>query len=170
MENIQQHRINISAPNLLNICVDQKTEGQISGRLYHCYRKDPVFFCDVVELVREAEELFDDLGFPQASTKTRSFAEEKNITATKSLSDNGSLTKTAGVNGNQKVKPEKVLTQQEIMEHMGKKGTFITNVRFRQSSTWQGEVYRTETSQVMRFSNTLDFIKIMDMEIKEDTI
>ena len=79
MEKIQQYKINISAPNLLNICVDQREEGKISGRLYHCYKKEPIVFCDVVELIREAEKLFDAIGFPQASTKTRSFTEKNTL-------------------------------------------------------------------------------------------
>jgi len=162
MEKLQQYKINISAPNLLNVCVDRKEEGKISGRLYHCYKKEAIVFCDVVELIREAEKLFDAIGFPQASTVTRSFVEAKNV------AEAGNITGTAGGKEGHKAKPEKVLTQQEIICNRGKKGTFVVHVRFRQSSTWQGDVCRMETEEVRRFSNTLDFIKIIDAEIEEE--
>jgi len=139
---MQIDHINMSAPNLLHVCVDQKTEGRICGRLYHCYRKEPILFGDVVELIREAEALFDALNYPQASTMSRRFGEGKGT----------------GTKG----KPEKVLTQQEILRNKGEKGTFIIHVRFRQSATWQGEICKVETGETSRFSNTLDCIKVLD--------
>ena len=142
---MQKGSINVSAPNLMNICIDEKADGKISGRLYHCYQQEPVFFCDVVELIREAEKLFDGIGFPQASTMTRSFAEAKGMVG-------------------EKEKLQKVRSQQEIIGYTGEKGTFITNIRFRQSSTWQGDVCCMETGEVRCFSNTLDFIKVLDAE------
>ena len=142
---MQKCNINISAPNLMNICIDQKAGGEICGRLYHCYQQEPVLFCNVVELIREAEKLFDGIGFPQASTMTRSFEETK------------------GTDGGVK-KPQKMREQQEILDYTGEKGTFITNIRFRQSATWQGDVYCVETGEMKCFSNTLDFIKVIDAE------
>ena len=70
MENKKQPQINISMPNLINICVDEKNNGEFSGRLYHCYGKEAEPFHNVVELLRKVEDLFDRICFPQASTKT----------------------------------------------------------------------------------------------------
>ena len=32
--------INISAPNLISVCVDASDRGEFSGRLYQCYSQD----------------------------------------------------------------------------------------------------------------------------------
>ena len=69
MSSVSNYKINISAPNLINICVDNNEQKEISGRLYHCYQEEPVLFANVVELIREIESLFDRIAFPQASTK-----------------------------------------------------------------------------------------------------
>ena len=70
MEQNKTLQINISMPNLINICVDEKEHGEISGRIYHCYDKEPMLFNNVVEMLRKIEDLFDRICFPQASTKT----------------------------------------------------------------------------------------------------
>ena len=147
MSKIQRDRINISAPNLLNICVDRKEGGDISGRMYHCYQEEPVLFQNVIELIREAEKLFDKIGFPQASTRSRSFGEKAEEIYAPSR------------------RPEKTVAQEQVVSHQGRRGTFVTSVRLRQNATWQGEFYWTEQEEIYRFSNTLDFIKQIDTAV-----
>ena len=77
MENNISSQINISMPNLINICVNEKEHGEIKGELYHCYAKDSVLFGNVIELLTIAEKLYDTICFPQASTKTRTFLESE---------------------------------------------------------------------------------------------
>ena len=144
MENKKQPQINISMPNLINICVDKKTHGEISGRLYHCYEKEPVIFGNIIELLKIAEDLFEKLGYPQASTKTRRFYETTEIIPM------------------QGIRPPKVTEQTEIIKYRGELGSFVTCVRFRQNSTWQGEVFWMERGIRRQFSNTLNFIKTLD--------
>lgn len=138
------NRINISAPNLVNICVDDNKHGEMSGRIYHCYSIEPMIFTNIIELLTKIEELFDVIGYPQASTKTRRFV-EKQI--------------------DRIPKPERVAKQVEIIEYKGEIGTFITNVKFRQNSTWQGEVFLVEKDQMQQFTNTLELIKKMDQAL-----
>ena len=133
--------VNFRTPNLINICVDQFNEGEIGGRFYHCYNQEPIQFANVVELLREAEKLFDDISFPQASTKTRSFVEKIQVQARRMQ------------------RPEPVVDQESVVSHNGELGTFVTTVKFRQNSTWQGEFYWLEGERAVKFSNTLDFIK-----------
>jgi len=147
MSEVQRRRINLSAPNLLNICVDEKNDGEIGGRIYHCYQKEPIVFHNVVELIRQAEKLFDMLGFPQASTRSRSFT-EKNEPVRMSPP-----------------RPEKILNQEEVAMFRGERGTFVTSVRMRQNSTWQGEFYWAEQDVIHKFSNTLEFLKGIDASV-----
>ncbi|HJC32937.1 MAG TPA: hypothetical protein H9934_12520 [Candidatus Anaerobutyricum faecale] len=55
--------------------------------------------------------------------------------------------------------------QNDIVSQKGKKGTFIITVKFRQNSTWQGELFWIERGEKQKFSSTLDLIKIIDGDL-----
>jgi len=145
----QQVKINLSAPNLVNVCTDRVCNGEISGRLYHRYSKEPIKFANVIELIKEMEGLYDAIGFPQASTKTRSFAEEPE-------------------RGENIKRPESVMHPEEVIANTGLLGTFIVHARFRQNSTWQGELYYMEQKESFTFLDILDFIKVIDNSLKQE--
>ena len=147
MGDVHQYRINLSAPNLVNVCIDNNENGDMSGRMYCCYDKEPVLFSSVIDLIREMENLFDAISFPQASTRTRMFRQNKE-----------------GNTGSQ-IKPAKVVPQEEIIKNTGRMGTFITSVRFRQNSTWQGDMFWVEEETVYRFTDSLEFIRNMDRAV-----
>lgn len=65
--------INISAPNLISVCVDTSDRGEFSGRLYQCYSEEPWCFENVVQLLHLMDKLYDCISYPQASTESRSF-------------------------------------------------------------------------------------------------
>ena len=65
--------INISAPNLISVCVDTSDRGEFSGRLYQCYSEEPWCFENVVQLLHLMDKLYDCICYPQASTESRSF-------------------------------------------------------------------------------------------------
>lgn len=141
----KEFRLNISPINLINICVDNKANGEISGRMYHCYTESAIPFASVVELITIAERLFEDLSYPQASTKTRTFEEKEEIQSISKL--------------------EKKVSQQDLMQYRGEKGTFILYVQFRQKSTWQGEVSWMEKEESFKFMNSLELLKIIDQVV-----
>ena len=144
MSAVQNYRMNIAAPNLMNICVDDRAGGELRGRIYHGYQEEPVSFANIIELIRGAEELFDRIAFPQASTKARTLVEnDKHRTMPAA-------------------RPERVLSPADVLNHAGKLGTFVTSVRFRQNATWQGEVFWVEKEMRQPFTNTLEFIKQID--------
>ena len=142
MEKKQQYQINFSAPNLVNVCVDKTCDGEMSGKLYHCYAKDAIPFSNVVELIRIVDQLFDSISYPQASTKARSFIEAEEQP--------------------RQQRPEKVVRNEELVQYRGALGTFMVFVKFRQNSTWQGEMVWMEQEEKKFFSNTLDLIKLVD--------
>lgn len=142
----QKSQINISAPNLVTVCVDEEKDGEMSGRLYHCYTKEAQRFSNVVQLLRKMEELFDALSFPQASTETRSFVAQE------------------------MPKPvilEKFTEQRELLTYRGEAGTFVIWVRFRQNSAWQGELFWMEQEKKEAFFSTLEFIKLVSNALTE---
>lgn len=148
MERERQCRVNLSAPNLVNICVDISGGGEMSGRLYHCYAKEPQRFSNVVQLLKLMEELFDGIAFPQASTMSRHFKEQ--------------------VKGEERIY-RKMREQKELFEYRGKEGTFITSVCYRQNSAWQGDVIWVEKERKEAFVSTLEFIKLISNWLASDT-
>lgn len=128
------------APNIINICIDKSEGGELEGRLYHCYTKEPRAFGNVTKMVEEMETLFDQIAFPQAATQAREF------TKTQHKSEE---------------KPAKVTTIEEVQSHRGREGSFLTYVKYRQKSTWQGEVRCLESDYSQCFSSELELLKIL---------
>lgn len=145
MKEVSEYKVNRSAPNLLNICIDQKQGEEWQGRIYHYYQKEAVPFNTIIEMIRRSEKLFDDIAFPQASTKTRSLVKVEVVS-----------------NPRIPARPERIVEAEEIMNHKGEIGTFITNVKFRQNAEWQGEMLWVEKDEKLFFSNTLELFKKLD--------
>lgn len=150
MSQINQRFVNISAPNLITICVNDRKEGEIQGEFYHYYSEEPIVFFSVLDLIRSMEALFDDLAFPQASTRPRSFLEQE----TKEF-----------VHPKRK---EKLISWEKLSDQSGKMGTFITCVKFRQRSSWQGDCYLKEQERKEFFSSTLEFIRLLDQTVEQE--
>ena len=149
MNQVSQNSVNISAPNLLTICVNDINEGDMQGEFYHYYSEKPVVFYSVLDLIRSMEKLFDDLAFPQASTRPRSLVEKR-------AEEDGEVNR-----------KEKLIPWNELLSHTGKKGTFITCVKFRQRSSWQGEIFLKEQERKVFFSSTLEFIRLLDQALNQ---
>lgn len=137
----QPYHINLSAPNLVNLCIDKRAGGEIFGRMYHCYQEESQEFTGILQMLSLMEQLYDRISFPQASTKTRYFIEPETCSR-----------RPLG----------KKKDQMEIIRHKGKLGTFITFVQYRQNSTWQGKIAWMERKKLYHFSSTLEFIRLMD--------
>ena len=145
MENRQNYPMNLSSPNLLNICIDENEHEEIRGRMFHCFSEEPIVFNNVVELMKKAEGFFDDISFPQAATQSRSFVEKTERKQPKYM--------------------KKVAEQAEIIKYRGALASFITIVKFRQNSTWQGELFWIEQERKSFFVNSLDFVKLIDQAL-----
>ena len=142
MEKHTEPQIALYTPNLVNICVDDDVDGNLSGRLYHCYTEEPWQFDDMVKLIQMMENFFDSIGYPQASTQIRNFL--KNMPQ-----------------GNC-VKLEKKTTQDDIIQYRGKKASFLVHVQYRQNSSWQGTVKWIEKDVVKTFQSELNLMKLIN--------
>ena len=156
MEQQELPRMNMSTPNLIVVCVDQMQEGDIGGRFYYCYEKEPVKFESIVELMTKADRFFDEIAFPQASTEARSFTEKKKGLESKAYN---------------KRRPERRVAVEEMLSHRGEKETFAVSVKFRQRSTWQGELLWLEESKKASFTNMLELLAQIDkvLLLRKDT-
>ncbi len=137
----QSYQISWYAPNFINMCIDNINDGELSGRIYHCYSKEPWKFTNILQLIELADDFFDKLEFPQASTSARSF------TSTQfSVVD----------------RLDKVQSPEDFIENRGQKGTFFLNVRYRQNSSWQGSVTWVEEQREQHFRSALELLKLID--------
>lgn len=137
----QSCQISWYAPNFINMCIDNINDGELSGRIYHCYSKEPWKFTNILQLIELADDFFDKLEFPQASTSARSF------TSTQfSVVD----------------RLDKVQSPEDFIENRGQKGTFFLNVRYRQNSSWQGSVTWVEEQREQHFRSALELLKLID--------
>ena len=137
----QSYQISWYAPNFINMCIDNINDGELSGRIYHCYSKEPWKFTNILQLIELADDFFDRLEFPQASTSARSFTS----------------TQFSGVD-----RLDKVQSPEDFIENRGQKGTFFLNVRYRQNSSWQGSVTWVEEQREQHFRSSLELLKLID--------
>lgn len=142
--------VNISAPNLLSICVDGMENDEIQGRIYHYYGEEPVRFESVLQMVRIMDRIYDTLVFPQSSTESRSFSKKRVVAA--------------GA-GNRGTKKEKQVSADSLLSQTGEIGTFVTNVKFRQCTTWQGEFFWKEKESKIFFNSTMEFVRRLDQAL-----
>lgn len=137
----QSYQISWYAPNFINMCIDNINDGELSGRIYHCYSKEPWKFTNILQLIELADDFFDRLEFPQASTSARSFTS----------------TQFSGVD-----RLDKVQSPEDFIENRGQKRTFFLNVRYRQNSSWQGSVTWVEEQREQHFRSALELLKLID--------
>ena len=142
----------IDAPNLLNICVDTGTEGEISGRVYSYYSQDPMVFSNVVQLLRYMESFYNRIRFPEAAVLLRNF--EKVPQACR------------------EAVPEYKVNREYIMSQKGTLASFCVYVQYRQNATWQGIICWEEQNRDVEFRSALEMIALIDnalLLLKEKT-
>lgn len=145
------YRIDISAPNLSCICIDETERGEYKGRIYHRYSNEAVSFQNSAQLIIILNRFFDDINYPQPSTIYRSLYTEKG---------------SSGGPSRQAVKM--VQTAEWALGHTGEVGTFFLHVRYRQNSTWQGRVIWKEGEESMIFGSVLELLRIINKSIENE--
>ena len=140
--------INISAPNLANICIDGINAKGYWGRIYHKYETGPQIFDDIRKLFRILENLFERSGYPQSSTQNRYFKEYSETKDKKEVSQ--------------------VTDIDQVLNQNGDLATFVVHVKHRQHSTWQGEVVWAEKNEKRTFRSALELLKLIDNALEDE--
>ena len=140
---IQVYRVNVSAPNLVSVCVDRVTNGCPCGRFYNKYKVGGARFGNVYELLKELENTCDLSNYPQSSTQERTFGIKR-----------GTM--------KEKKKAEQMVNANEILEKSGELATFVIHVKYRQNSTWQGDIFWAEKQEKCNFRSALELLKLID--------
>ncbi len=142
--------------NLINICVNDKRDGDFQGVLYHQYADEPISFDSVVKLLVVIEKLLDQWDFPQKSLEPRTFKLVANTRNTRrtNVEDELVIDKLQAAYGTR-----------NIQGYSGKLGSFIVQVIFRQNATWQGQVLISENNERKEFCSAMELLRIIDDNI-----
>lgn len=150
-----QYRINTSAPNLVAICIDHVSDGEYSGRLYHKYHNGAVSFQESGQMISILDQFFDEINYPQASTRYRSFQKQKRG---EEISDQ--------LWEDQEL--PQLMSAEELLKPQGTEATFMLHVQFRQNSTWQGRLVWVEEEAEESFCSVLELLKLLDGALMPD--
>lgn len=139
--------MNLASIPYYQICVDESSTENISGRMYCGIYPEGFDFSGVEALIFKMENIMDQIKFPEAAMEKRSFSNRKN---------------------NQNPPLKVALESQKQMRKfnpdlkMGVKATFIVQIQFRQKASWQGLVKWLEGNNTYKFESELEFLKILD--------
>ncbi len=144
----QQVRVNWSAPNFVNVCIDEQNEGELAGRFFHCYDKEPIKFAHFLEMFSRMEELFETIRYPQAKVYDRSFTGERETLSAK-----------------EKLQP--VWQSRAFGTERGRCATFYVVVKGRDHASWQGDIVWVEQEVSKSFRSARELLILMDQALSE---
>ncbi len=147
----------IGAPNGVVLCVDQSTECNKSGRLYHSYQAEAIRFQSMEQVIKLMDNFFDWLGYPFANMEPRKFETKK------AANERRDRVRTE----DRRKGLEKIMSDETLLRQHGDLGTFIIRVQHRQNSTWQGLVTWSEQNKTVAFRSLLELIKLIEGAIDE---
>ena len=149
---MDEKHVSLAVSSVVKLCFDGLGHGEWKGRLHTRYHEDPIPFRNASELLERMEQFYDWLGFPQASTKARSFQEIKDQRVTKDKKEHVI-----------------VMRQEDMDKQHGEKATFVVRVQYRQNATWQGQVTWTEENKTVAFRSALELLKLIDSTASDET-
>lgn len=141
--------VNITAPNLVVVCVDAVWDDEWSGRYYHRYAEQPMAFASTLELLLGLDLFYDQICFPKATLKWRSFGQDD------------------AIEENEESKPIPVWEAEAILEHKGDLATFVVHVQHRQNATWQGKIVWLNRDEEVYFRSALEMVRLMNQAVEE---
>lgn len=143
--------LNKNSPNVLSICVDEDDDSKKEISVYSCFLERVLQFDELSQVILAIDELFENINFPQSSTKERSFFKTNEQADARKES-------------------KQYMSPKEITEQKGSKGTFVVHVQYRQNATWQGSVVWAEKNITKNFRSALELLKLIDGALDETDI
>ena len=126
------------------MCIDRNQDGEIGGKIYNRYSKEPEEFDNVVQMIRNLENFYNRISFPQSSMQLREFTKEEIIC------------------NQEQEEFREFLDEDFLLDRKGIYATFLVAVRFRQNATWQGEIYWMEKKKEEKFKSVLELLILID--------
>ena len=162
MEDRHNGWLALHSPNIVNLCMDSYGGKEQQGRLYHLYTAEAVPFSSLLEAMDRMDRLYDMLDLPQACTRLRSFQENRG----ERKKDRAEGKETIALPERGKKDIKRVETFDKVTEHRGKDATFLIRVKYRQNSSWQGEVTWVDGQKREYFRSALELIRLIDSALE----
>ncbi len=140
----------IYGKNLVCICVESDENNDIQGVMWTPYEEDGIAFKSAYDLVMQMDYLYDDWDFPQRTTSYRSFCKKDK---TKDFHNPNSIRKREPI--------------RSLKSFKGEKATFLVQVKFRQHSSWQGQVLWAEKKKKSHFRSVLELMKLFESALEQ---
>ena len=133
-------------PNAVILCFDEPIrQGLFRGRMYHAFHEGAYEVVSFEEVIHLMGRLFDDIQFPRANIRDRSFFAKEQPEGQKGRSGK-----------------EKIMADKELLSKHGDIATFIVRVQQRQNSSWQGRVTWVDENKTVTFRSILELIKLIE--------
>ena len=137
---------------LLGILIHERKEGDFQGEILQQYSEERTAFFSTMDLIKKMEAFYDEWDYPEASSRERSFKKREKY----SYPDRRGKKRLVEEAGD--------LEKFPIVEARGSKGSFFVHTKFRQRTSWQGDVYHGESGDAYSFSSVLHLFRIMERE------
>ena len=140
--------------------VQKQPDGQVCGSIHNLYLEQVQPFCGLAKAILQMDAIMDALDCPQTSAEHRSFQlpnrELKNDTAAQRNAYQQWL------QGGTKVVQQywRAQSLEEESPYTGE--TFYIHVRFRQHSSWQGQVSWKRGKKEVAFRSVLELLPLLD--------
>ncbi len=143
-------KMHLFAANLVVVGIDDNSNADYSGRIWNKFHKEPRHFVNLVDMIQKIDDFLDELDFPQRAMEQRSFTQDG---MKEDVRDR---------------RMQKGFVVEEIDQNRGTQGTFIVQVKYRQNSTWQGQVNWADKNKTVYFRSALELIKLIDNALGEE--
>ena len=140
----------IYGKNLICVCVNEASERDINGVLWTPYEEEPLPFNSGYEMIMLMDRLYDNWDFPQRTTSYRTFGKKDK---TKDYHNPNSIRKREPI--------------RTLKSFRGEKATFLIHVKFRQNTSWQGQVLWAERKKKVYFRSVLELLKLVGTALKQ---
>ncbi len=140
-----------------------QTAGVCTGTIHNLYQEQQQSFTGLADAVLKIDGMMDDLGAPQAAEQRRSFAKRE-----KKLHNDTAQQRERYQQWRQE-KPKLVRQFWQPESFQAEEGSalvFFVRVRFRQHSSWQGDVAWRNGGRRIQFRSVLELLHLMQSALE----
>lgn len=133
--------------NAVRVCIDERKDGNLAGRVFGTMLAEPLIFRDFSELMLGIDAAFDKQGLPQAFQTKRTF---------KKGGEKQALTYHSA--------PPVYCPPERVLAASGQVDTLDIWVTTRQNTSWQGRVSAPDGRVIGTFSSDLALLRLLDRQ------
>ncbi len=140
----------IYGKNLICVCVDAIENDDIKGAMWTPYEEDSIPFVNSLDLIMKMDALYDEWDFPQRVSAYRTFGKKD---SSKVFHNSNSIRKREPI--------------RTLKSYRGEVATFLIQVKFRQHTSWQGQVLWADKKKKMHFRSVLELLKLLGSALEQ---